>query len=511
MSVPSLYYLKLTEAGKAAAINPGSNSIAAFLTHLSFGTGQYDPNGLEEALFNEVKRVPLGGATRPRPNQLRVAGAWVDSLAESEIGEIGLWAGSVLFAVWSRSAGGPIGFKTQGVDFVAFCEIVFDEIPASAVEVVINPDVGEALAAIIVHQMAGDAHPQYLPRRDFVTAHRLMLAETVAGTGDAITLTMPADIVLTGYTLGQRIAFVAAAANTGPVVANVNGLGPIPVRKAGALSLAAGDIVAGCVYTLMCDGGAWQITSGVGASASVAMYTFTATAGQDTFEAPYLPGGLIVTHNGRVLAGSNFVDIDSGQSEYEATDGAEVVLDEPCSAGDVVNLLAFNSLAVANAWTKAEADARYVRKEDIEVKQAGEVSFFAASTPPPGWLRANGATVSRTTYAALFAAIGTRYGAGDSATTFRLPDLRGEFIRGWDDGRGIDTGRQLGSAQADELKAHQHETVDGAKYGYANPSSWAGRWLIDPASLNTTPIKTGMTGGTETRPRNLAMLACIRY
>jgi len=62
---------------------------------------------------------------------------------------------------------------------------------------------------------------------------------------------------------------------------------------------------------------------------------------------------------------------------------------------------------------------------------------------PDGWRACSGQAVSRTTYAALFAAIGTEYGVGDGSTTFDLPDLRGEFLRGWDNGRGVDSGRVL--------------------------------------------------------------------
>jgi hypothetical protein len=64
----------------------------------------------------------------------------------------------------------------------------------------------------------------------------------------------------------------------------------------------------------------------------------------------------------------------------------------------------------------------------------GSVIWYAANAAPTGYLEADGAAVSRTTYAALFTAIGTTFGAGDGSTTFNLPDLRGEFIRGWDDG-----------------------------------------------------------------------------
>jgi len=88
---------------------------------------------------------------------------------------------------------------------------------------------------------------------------------------------------------------------------------------------------------------------------------------------------------------------------------------------------------------------------------AGAVMYFAMIQPPTGWLKANGAAVSRTTYAALFAALGTYYGVGDGVATFNLPDLRGEFIRGLDDGRGVDAGRTLYSPQLDGTKTHTHD------------------------------------------------------
>jgi phage-related tail fiber protein len=118
-------------------------------------------------------------------------------------------------------------------------------------------------------------------------------------------------------------------------------------------------------------------------------------------------------------------------------------------------------------------------------------------------LKANGAAVSRTTYAALFAITGTTYGSGDGSTTFNVPDLRGEFIRGWADDRAVDTGRAFGSAQADELKSHTHGNVFSSGYAEA-PNGFGWRLYPDPGT-------TDATGGTETRPRNVALLACIKF
>ena len=162
----------------------------------------------------------------------------------------------------------------------------------------------------------------------------------------------------------------------------------------------------------------------------------------------------------------------------------------------------------------------------------GQVATFAMSTPPVGWIKANGATVSRTTYADLFAKIGTTFGAGDGVTTFKIPDLRGEFIRGWDDGRGTDSGRALGSGQGYAIELHNHTLPTGS--GSLDPNS--GIWGVNDAYweeitgpyLNTTPAInefaiTGSTGymaypatvagnyANETRPRNVALLACIKY
>ena len=85
---------------------------------------------------------------------------------------------------------------------------------------------------------------------------------------------------------------------------------------------------------------------------------------------------------------------------------------------------------------------------------AGTVFYTANSVVPNGYLLCNGALISTTTYADLFAAIGYTYGG--SGATFRLPDLRGEFIRGLDSSRGVDAGRTLGSFQDQLVISHNH-------------------------------------------------------
>lgn len=152
---------------------------------------------------------------------------------------------------------------------------------------------------------------------------------------------------------------------------------------------------------------------------------------------------------------------------------------------------------------------------------AGTIAFLGVSSAPTGWLKANGAAVSRTTYAALYAEIGTAFGSGDGSTTFNLPDLRGEFPRGLDDGRGVDSGRSIGTSQSHAYAAHSH-SLRYSSVSEGNDYGSGGAWLVGRSSglnrLNPPPESyqregTHITssGDSETRPRNIALLACIKY
>lgn len=174
----------------------------------------------------------------------------------------------------------------------------------------------------------------------------------------------------------------------------------------------------------------------------------------------------------------------------------------------------------------------------------GASIYWNSPTLPSGFMKENGAAISRTAYPELFAKIGTRFGAGDGSTTFNLPDSRGEFIRGLDDGRGVDTGRTLGSSQADQNEAHTH-TVSGTGSGTATSAGAHAHNFInrlgqgtvgsppnvgygadggniimrttESAGAHTHPVTVSSisgtaasSGGAEARPRNVAKLILIR-
>lgn len=140
---------------------------------------------------------------------------------------------------------------------------------------------------------------------------------------------------------------------------------------------------------------------------------------------------------------------------------------------------------------------------EVDEYMAGQVVFIAGNAIPTGYLECNGATISRATYATLFSAIGSIYGPGDGATTFNLPDLRGEFLRGADRSRGVDSGRQIGTTQTDQFKGHSHGSELVLKVG--------GAGLTNGAYYGGTVEALAIEGGSETRPRNVAMTACIKY
>lgn len=239
--------------------------------------------------------------------------------------------------------------------------------------------------------------------------------------------------------------------------------------------------------------------------------------------------------------------------DYNVTGAAQITLATSYPAGSVIHAYqneALDSIAGASETqrglvylaTQAEATAG-VNPNDaitpatlaavlaslgVQLSPPGAVLAFARATAPTGWLKANGAAVSRTTYNALFTAIGTAFGAGDGSTTFNLPDLRGEFPRGLDDGRGVDAGRALGSAQAGTTHAYVGQAGTAGAIG----TGWADDLLLrDMASKEqqvsiVAPSPGGMiypVGTTyqsnpsavqlhtfKSRPRNVALLYCIK-
>ncbi|MER2297615.1 MAG: phage tail protein [Pseudomonas sp.] len=167
---------------------------------------------------------------------------------------------------------------------------------------------------------------------------------------------------------------------------------------------------------------------------------------------------------------------------------------------------------------------------------SGQVAYFASESPPTGWLKRNGAAYSRTAYSALFAVIGTKFGAGNGTTTFNVPDDRELIDRAWTDGlNATDSGRVLFSTQAGQIESHSHtgtaisagahthiitnmrEFVPNVTDG--NVNAVYGDQVVEgtnntataSAGAHTHALSINAAGGNETRMANRAYLACIKY
>lgn len=161
-------------------------------------------------------------------------------------------------------------------------------------------------------------------------------------------------------------------------------------------------------------------------------------------------------------------------------------------------------------------------RNDMGGVPVGAVMSFAGNTCPNGWLSAAGSEVNRATYPDLFTYIGTTYGPGNGSTTFRLPDLRGEFVRGLDNGRGVDSGRALGTSQLDAFQNITGSVAPLTVTGAAANATGAFTASIDnisrldydngaySASTVTFDASRVARTASETRPRNVALLYCIK-
>jgi microcystin-dependent protein len=192
-----------------------------------------------------------------------------------------------------------------------------------------------------------------------------------------------------------------------------------------------------------------------------------------------------------------------------------------------------------DAQVKTEKDARVSAIEGVQNQingvifvPAGCVFYTASPNVPTGYLRAEGQSVSRFQFAALYNAIGTYYG-GNGNPNFNLPDLRGEFIRGVSANRSGVANRGLATFENDSMAEHRHYIFKSVPYntyrageydigGYPEyaPVNMVTRSDNDESYIisangrhagNANVGRTSPVGSGETRPRNLALYAIIKY
>jgi len=212
---------------------------------------------------------------------------------------------------------------------------------------------------------------------------------------------------------------------------------------------------------------------------------------------------------------SEHIVADSLDTEHYAPNSIDsaAIATNAVTATELADNAVDTNAIVANGVTLAKLAAEVSNA----LNPVGTVIWYAGtSSAPTGYLKCNGdaipngsGTVQGVT--ANFSALYVMVGAN-------LPDLRGEFIRGWDDGRGIDSGRGFRTNQSDEFKTHQHLFAGDDQIEAQGSYTVVSDFNYDANSSTTggahdyrTKNDNSNYGGTETRPRNMALLACIKY
>lgn len=258
------------------------------------------------------------------------------------------------------------------------------------------------------------------------------------------------------------------------------------------------------------------------------LYVLVTTAGNITINLPELTAAGATYIRGQGIAFRNLSNkaVTINRAGTNLIHGVQLFGNDASLGWEYAYLMPGEEIQLVEMWANS-LGRWYPGHMNGNFTTVGEVNYVPSSDARLGYLPCKGQLVSRANYPRLYRwasmnnaviadadwSVGATpgnfsYGDGNAltGTTFRLPDLRGLFIRGLDDSAGIDTARTLGSYQADELKAHTHTTATNAG------SLTAGTTAVVPNGASATgTISTSSTGGTETRPVNVALMPFIKY
>ncbi|WP_431092721.1 phage tail protein [Pseudomonas brassicacearum] len=468
------YYTLLTDAGIAYETACKAAGTPIKLSQISVGDGggaEYNPAATATALKREVWRGPLNALFQDENNP-----SWL--LAEvtipSDVGgwyvrEAGIWTDTgILYAIVKY----PESFKpvlaTSGSGKEFYIRSIFETSNAELVTLLIDDTVVKATRAWVIGYLADE-----LAKLDGKQSVR------VAATGNVV-LSGAQQIDGVAVTAGQRVLLPLQTA------ARENG---IWIAANDAWSRAADANTSAKVtpgLTVMVEEGAkngdslWHLVTNGPITLGTTALTFEMLAGR-TGIAPGTYKSLTVDKYGRALAG-----------------------------GNPETLAGFG---IKDSYTKTEVEAMIAQASALPV---GATVAFPLNKVAPGFLELDGSIKSIAAYPDLVSFLGTVFNKGDEgAGNFRLPDSRGEFLRGWDHGRDVDAGRSVGSYQA------------GTKIQGDNDSAPTVQGIANVAQIDADPATgfigdishtaTGMVSGSygsaywrTVRPRNLAVMWCIK-
>lgn len=475
------FYTLLTNAGIAYENACKAAGVPINLTQMSVGDGNgavYNPAATATALKREVWRGPLNALFQDEQNP-----SWL--LAEvtipPDVGgwyvrEAGLWTDTgILYAIvkYPESFKPVLASSGSGKEF--YIRSIFETSNASSVTLLIDDTVVKATRAWVMGFLADE-----LAKLDGKQSVRVATTENIVLSGAQ-------QIDGVAVVSGQRVLVAAQTA------AKDNGI----YVAANAAWVRAADANTSA-----------KVTPGLSVSVEEG-----AAFGDSLWQ--------LVT-NGPITLGTTPLSFEmlAGRTGIQAGTYKSVTVDKYGRATGGSNPETLAGFGIKDTYTKPEIDAIIAQASALPV---GSMVAFPVHKIPPGFLEINGGEWPIAQYPDLAAFLGTAFNKGtETAGYFRLPESRGEFLRGWDHGRGVDPGRGIGTNQLDAYQGHWHD------YWYTDGGRTTGSSLTDglnaPATLKDTRgttfarVRDSSTDGVngtprtapETRPRNLAVMWCIK-
>ncbi|MNB54535.1 Phage Tail Collar Domain protein [compost metagenome] len=472
------YYTLLTNAGIAYETACKAAGTPIKLTQISVGDGNgsvYNPAATATALKREVWRGPLNALFQDEKNP-----SWL--LAEvtipPDVGgwyvrEAGLWTDTgILYAIVKY----PESFKpvlaTSGSGKEFYIRSIFETSNASLVTLLIDDTVVKATRAWVMSYLAEE-----LGKLDGKQSVRVAASSNIALSG------------------AQQIDGVAVVAGDRVLVAN---------------------------QTLAKDNGLWVVANGDWVRATDANSSAKVTPGLTVMVEEGTVNGDSLWHlttNAPITLGTTALTFKmlAGRTGIAAGTYKSLTVDEYGRATAGANPETLAGFGIKDSYTKAEVEALIAKASALPV---GSIVAFPVDVPPPGFLELDGSVKSIAVYPDLAALLGTAFNKGDEgAGNFRLPESRGEFLRGWDHGRGIDAGRAIGSAQLGTLTVYDSTftgasvdivrgTIEGIQADAHNVADYPGVGITF-VSTNVN-YSQNLAGGGVARPRNVAVMWCIK-
>ncbi|UVM37697.1 phage tail protein [Pseudomonas sp. B21-017] len=471
------YYTLLTNAGIAYETACKAAGTPIKLSQISVGDGGgavYNPAATATALKREVWRGPLNALFQDEKNP-----SWL--LAEvtipPEVGgwyvrEAGIWTDTgILYAIVKY----PESFKpvlaTSGSGKEFYIRSIFETSNAALVTLLIDDTVVKATRAWVMSYLAEEL----------------------------------------GKLDGKQSVRVAA---TGNVVLN-------GAKQVDGVAVIAGDRVLLPNQTLAKDNGLWIVANGDWVRANDANVSAKVTPGLTVMVEEGTQNGDSLWHlttNGPITLGTTALTFEmlAGRTGIAPGTYKSLTVDKYGRATAGANPETLAGFGIKDSYTKTEIEGMIASASMLPV---GAIVAFPGDTPPMGFLELDNSVKSAALYPDLSAYLAGKYNKGDEgAGNFRLPDGRGEFLRGWDHGRGVDGGRTIGSYQVDTL-----QNITGTFDGYLDITTAGGAFTLSNMSTSSTPLnqkgayhgvyfdasKVARTSA-ETRPRNLAVMWCIK-